>query len=186
MRQWGILSSLGSNQNMSIHPPKALKSVDKRSSITGLRTIAMLEAVKGLFGLLVALALFSNRHYDFGTAAAHLIRNLHINPDWHFGRLFIQAADKLDRGNVLKLEVLTFGYAAIRFVEAYGLWRRRVWAEWFALVSGAVYIPLEIYEVILRRTWIPWALLLVNVLIVTYIAYIRSAAWRGKIHFAST
>ena len=174
------------NQNMSTHPPKALIAVDKRSSITGLRAIAMLEAVKGAFGLLVALALLSNRHYDFGKAAANLIKDLHINPEWNFGRLFIHAAGRLDLGNILKLELLTFGYAAIRFVEAYGLWRRRVWAEWFALVSGAVYIPFEIYEVILRRTWIPWALLLLNVLIVTYVAYIRSAAWRGKNHFAST
>jgi ABC-type transport system substrate-binding protein len=29
-------------------------------------------------------------------------------------------------------------YSIVRFVEAYGLWHRRIWAEWFALLSGAM------------------------------------------------
>ncbi len=68
------------------------------------------------------------------------------------------------------------GYSAMRIVETYGLWNRRVWAEWFALVSGTLYIPFEIYEVILRRTWLPWALLSMNVLIVAYVTHIRRTA----------
>ena len=37
-------------------------------------------------------------------------------------------------------------YSAIRFTEAYGLWRERRWAEWLSAVSGAIYLPFEIYE----------------------------------------
>ncbi len=40
-------------------------------------------------------------------------------------------------------------YSGARSVEAYGLWFERRWAEWFALISGAIYLPVEIYE--LRR-----------------------------------
>lgn len=154
--------------------------MDKRASKTGLRTIATIEAVKGLFVLLVALALLHNLHRDLGEAAANLVRDLHINPEWHYGRIFIEAADKLDDGKVWTLASVALGYSSVRIVEAYGLWNRRVWAEWFALISGAVYIPFEIYEVILRRTWLPWALLLVNVAIVAYVAYIRTTAWLPK------
>lgn len=173
---------------MAIHSPQALKAVDDRSSKAGLRTIAILEAVKGLFALLVALALLNNRHKDFGEAASNLVRDLHINPEWHYGRIFIEAADNLESGEVWKIASVAFGYSAMRIVEAYGLWKRRVWAEWFALISGAFYIPFEIYEVILRRSWLPWTLLSVNVLIVAYVAYIRSAAWlrkRGNSNFVS-
>lgn len=176
----GILLRLRSNESMPIHPPAALKAVDKRASKTGLRTIATIEAVKGLFVLLVALALLHNLHRDLGEAAANLVRDLHINPEWHYGRIFIEAADKLDDGKVWTLASVALGYSSVRIVEAYGLWNRRVWAEWFALISGAVYIPFEIYEVILRRTWLPWALLLVNVAIVAYVAYIRTTAWLPK------
>jgi len=53
-----------------------------------------------------------------------------------------------------------------RFVEAYGLWRQRRWAEWFAAVSGAIYIPFELYELLKGVTWLPLGALLVNVFIV--------------------
>ncbi len=168
------------NEIMEIHPPKALKAVDERASKAGLRTIAMLEAVKGLFVLLVAVALLNNRHKDLGGAAANLVRDLHIDPEWRYGRIFIEAADNLDGGKIWKIASVAFGYSAMRLLEAYGLWKRRVWAEWFALISGALYIPFEIYEVISRGTWLPWTLLSVNVLIVAYVAYIRAAAWLQK------
>ncbi len=181
MRQWGgILLRLRSNESVAIHPHTALKAVDGRASKAGLRTIAMIEAVKGLFVLLVAVALLHNLHKNLGEAAANLVRDLHINPEWQYGRIFIEAADKLDDGKVWAMASAALGYSAMRIVEAYGLWNRRVWAEWFALVSGALYIPFEIYEVILRRTWLPWALLSMNVLIVAYVTHIRTTAWRRK------
>ena len=37
-------------------------------------------------------------------------------------------------------------YALVRGVEAYGLWFERRWAEWFALVSAGLYVPVEIFE----------------------------------------
>lgn len=154
--------------------------MDERASKTGLRTIATIEAVKGLFVLLLALALLHNLHRDLGEVAANLVRDLHLNPEGHYGRIFIEAADKLDDGKVWTMASVALGYSSVRIVEAYGLWNRRVWAEWFALISGALYIPFEIYEVILRRTWLPWAFLSVNVLIMGYMAYIRTTAWQRK------
>ena len=43
-------------------------------------------------------------------------------------------------------------YATVRFTEAYGLWHGRRWAEWFAALSGAVYVPVELYELLARVT----------------------------------
>jgi uncharacterized membrane protein (DUF2068 family) len=69
-------------------------------------------------------------------------------------------------------------YSIVRFVEAYGLWNRRVWAEWFALLSGMLYIPFEVYEVLDRATKLRFAVLAINIVIVLYMAWIRVAAWR--------
>ena len=63
-----------------------------------------------------------------------------------------------------------------RFIEAYGLWHMRVWAEWFALLSGGIYLPWEILELIERPTRLHWALFLSNVVIVSYMLYIRVRA----------
>jgi uncharacterized membrane protein (DUF2068 family) len=63
-------------------------------------------------------------------------------------------------------------YATVRFIEAYGLWLRRRWAEWFAVVAGGLYIPIELYELVRRVTWIRFGLLAVNVAVVVYLALV--------------
>ena len=62
------------------------------------------------------------------------------------------------------------------FVEAYGLWRERPWAEWFALISGTLYVPFEAYELVRRVTAVHLAVLLINLGIVFYMLYLRLTA----------
>lgn len=54
----------------------------------------------------------------------------------------------------------------MRFVEAYGLWHERRWAEWFAVGSGGIYIPVEVYELTVRFTWVRVGALVINLAIV--------------------
>jgi uncharacterized membrane protein (DUF2068 family) len=61
-------------------------------------------------------------------------------------------------------------YSAFRFVEAWGLWWQRRWAEWLALVSSGIYLPFELYEFLRTFHWAAGAVLAVNVLIVTVLA----------------
>jgi uncharacterized membrane protein (DUF2068 family) len=62
----------------------------------------------------------------------------------------------------------------IRFVEAYGLWHTRAWAEWFAIISGAAYLPWEILEVAKHvHHIVRWTVLGVNILVVLYMVYVR-------------
>jgi len=41
-------------------------------------------------------------------------------------------------------------YVTLRFIEAYGLWYIRPWAEWLAIASGTIYVPFEALD-LLRR-----------------------------------
>ncbi len=63
--------------------------------------------------------------------------------------------------------------AVSRLAEAYGLWRARPWGEWIALVSGAVYLPFEIYKVASRVTILHVTILLINLAIVAFMFYLR-------------
>ena len=69
--------------------------------------------------------------------------------------------------------LFAFAYATVRLVEAYGLWRLRPWAEWLALVSGGLYLPVEAYELWRRATVTRAALLAANVLVVALLVYVR-------------
>ena len=80
-------------------------------------------------------------------------------------------------GRTLKaLAVGAAAYSIIRLVEAYGLWNERIWAEWFALISGALYVPFESYELVRRPTMVHLTVLLINLGIVFYMLYLRLSA----------
>jgi len=48
-----------------------------------------------------------------------------------------------------------------------------VWAEWLAMISGAIYLPFEFYKLVRRPTPLHWTILLVNIAVVVYIAWVR-------------
>jgi uncharacterized membrane protein (DUF2068 family) len=75
------------------------------------------------------------------------------------------------------IAALVVVYALVRFLEAYGLWRSRAWAEWVAAVSGTIYIPFEVYEISRGLSSIKVAALVLNIAIVAYICY---ALWRSS------
>lgn len=54
----------------------------------------------------------------------------------------------------------------MRFIEAYALWGERRWAEWFAAVSGAIYVPFELYELLHRFSGLAVTALAVNLAVV--------------------
>jgi uncharacterized membrane protein (DUF2068 family) len=79
----------------------------------------------------------------------------------------------LEDVNLLAVAIGAGVYIALRFVEAYGLWVGRAWAEWLALISGCVYLPLEIVELFRRATLIRFGIFTLNVLIVAYMGWLR-------------
>lgn len=135
--------------------------------------MAAFEAAKGLLVMATGLGLLSLLHHDVQRAAESVVRHLHLNPARHYPRVFLEAAAELTNTRLWLLASGAFAYAVVRGVEAYGLWRARAWAEWFAILSGAVYLPIEIYELIHHATAPKAVVLLVNVGIVGYVCYIR-------------
>jgi uncharacterized membrane protein (DUF2068 family) len=142
----------------------------------GLRGIALLEAAKGLLAILVAVWLVSLLHKDIQDVAEHLLRILHkivrLNPDGRMAREIIRGARRVTRGNLHLWIGGTLLYSTIRFVEAAGLWLEKQWAEWFALISGCLYLPIEIFELAHHATPIKWGIFATNLLIVAYLAWL--------------
>jgi uncharacterized membrane protein (DUF2068 family) len=144
----------------------------------GLRTVAVFEAVKGLLVLAVELGLLSLLHKDVAAMAERVVRRLHMNPEHHFSHVILEAANRMTDAKLWALAGGAAAYSTVRFVEAFGLWNRRVWAEWFALLSGCLYLPWEIYEILDHPTKIRFAVLAGNLIIVLYMLKIRLDAYR--------
>jgi uncharacterized membrane protein (DUF2068 family) len=139
----------------------------------GLRIVAVFEALKGALVLGAGFGLLSLVHHDLQAMADRLVRHSHLDPARHYPRIFIEAASHTDDSRLRSLAALAFLYAAVRLVEAYGLWHMRVWAEWFAIIAGSLFLPVEIYELFRRATWMRGLVLLTNLFIVAYLVYVR-------------
>lgn len=148
----------------------------------GLRTVAIIEATKGVLALVVGFTFVEVlRHdVDLQEAALNLLYRLHIDPDRRMALAFLHLAERMGDASVLNVAAIVLLYSSLRFLESYGLWRQRIWAEWLAIVSGAIYLPFEIRALIRHPTPFHWAILLINIVIVLYIAYVRWEDIRGR------
>jgi uncharacterized membrane protein (DUF2068 family) len=165
---------------MGTHPAKHVPTaIDNRASRAGLRVVASFEAFKGVLVLLLLVALIAvhNRIEDY---AEDLLYHLHIDFDRELAQSFLKAASRINDSRLWTVGVAATFYAMVRFIEAWGLWNRRVWAEWFALLSGALYLPLEMMKVAERATWEHVAILATNVVIVLYMLFIRIRESRSE------
>ena len=133
----------------------------------------MFEVLKGLIVLVAGFGLFSLVHHDLQAIAERLVRYSHLNPARHYPRVFIEAASHLDDSRLRSLAVLAFLYAGARLIEAYGLWQMKTWAEWLAIVSGAIYVPIEVYRLLRHATFLGGVVLLINMFVVVYLLYVR-------------
>jgi uncharacterized membrane protein (DUF2068 family) len=136
----------------------------------GLRIVAVFEATKGILVLLAGFGILSFVHKDLHDAAIKLVTVLHFNPAKHYPSIFIDAADRVTSLQLWMLALSALLYSTVRLVEAYGLWKQMQWAEWFGLLSGGMYIPMEVYEVSREMTWPRVTVLIVNVCVVAYLA----------------
>jgi uncharacterized membrane protein (DUF2068 family) len=156
----------------SVHTGVALTKPKHRGTVQVLRTVAALELSKGMIVLLAACGVLLLVHReDPWDIADGLLKLLHISPDHHFAQVFLNWADSLTETKVFAVAGVAVAYSVLRFVEAYGLWYARAWAEWIALVSGMLYLPFEIYKLIHRPSPFHVWVFLINVAVVLYMVY---------------
>lgn len=145
-----------------------------------LRTVALFEATKALVVLLAGLGVLALIHRDVQAIAEHLVQRLHFYPDHHYPHIFLEAASRVTDEQLWFTAGLALVYTIVRGIEAWGLWYERKWAEWFALCSGGLYLPVEIYELIHHATWFKLTVLLTNIAIVVFMAWMLKQSQKAK------
>jgi uncharacterized membrane protein (DUF2068 family) len=140
------------------------------SANKGLRLIAFFEAIKGTLALLLGIGAVLLSQRDLQEFALRIVELLRLDPTTLITSRFIREASLITAKDLGWVAAGATAYALFRFGEAYGLWRERPWAEWLAVISGSVYIPVEIYSLSRRPGWIKVAVLVINLLVVLYVA----------------
>ncbi|WP_264296848.1 DUF2127 domain-containing protein [Gallaecimonas mangrovi] len=101
----------------------------------------------------------------------------HSNPIYAF---VVNHSDWFAPSRVGIVALLAVLYGLIRFVEAYGLWRSYTWTEWFALLSGAVYLPFELFEMVTNPNGVTLVVMLINITVVAYMAWVLRESRKNK------
>ncbi len=155
---------------MTTNQTTEISSMHHRARIEALRGVALLEFAKGALVLVAAISLY---WLDPSDVAGGFLSFLHISPDHHFARWLFMLTDKLGNIKFWHIVVGASCYSGLRFAESFGLWRARPWAEWIALISGAIYLPVEIKLLAHRITIFHAGIFVVNVAIVLFMFYLR-------------
>lgn len=148
------------------------KHPDRKLQSRGLHVVAIFEGGKGLLVLLVGFELLSFIHRDIHEAAMRLVEHIHLNPASHYPRIFLDVSEHINDTRLWSMAIAAAMYSIVRMVEAVGLWLRKSWAEWFGVLTGGMYIPLEIYEVTRTVSWPKVTVLVVNVVVVSYLLFV--------------
>ena len=145
-----------------------------------MRLLALERAVRGVGLLAIAVLIFvfrkskSDLQVSFDTKLP-IFRQLADQIGWNIGdsRIVrgINDAFSLSQTTLTWIAVGLVVYAALQFVEGTGLWLMQRWGEYFAVVATSIFLPLEIYELTERVTWLRVVLLLVNIAAVVWLVY---------------
>jgi uncharacterized membrane protein (DUF2068 family) len=145
-----------------------------------LRAVASFEFSKGIFVLLIGLSALLLVHKDAWVIAESLLAVFHISTDRRWAQLFLDFADNLTDARLWAAAQLAFTYSALRFIEAYGLWKERTWAEWVAFGSGTLLLPLEVRELMRGITVVRSVMFAANLGIVFYMYFLLRSGQRQR------
>lgn len=151
---------------------KHKKHFTKNTHARGLHIVALFEGAKGLLVLVAGFGLLSFIHKDIHEAAVRLVKHVHLNPASHYPQIFIDLTEHINDTKLWSIAIAAVMYFIVRMVEAFGLWQRKSWAEWFAVLTGGMYIPVELFEVARSVTWPKVTVLVVNLGVVSYLLFV--------------
>ena len=151
-------------------PPKRRTSAraTQRSS-AGIVLIGLFKLFKGLLLLAAGLGMLRLLHRDVAETVNHWIQILRVDPDNHYVHQAISRVINVTPKQLRELSVGSFIYAALLLTEGIGLLARKHWAEYVTVISTALFIPLELYELSRHVTVAKVVVLVINVVVVWYL-----------------
>jgi uncharacterized membrane protein (DUF2068 family) len=144
----------------------------------GLRLIIIWKSIKASLLVAIAVVAFVFHDSDLHQVSVDLVQWLGIDPasprvEHVLSKLIGVTPTRVGAGACV--------YSAFLFLQAWGLHRRRVWAEWLVVIMTASLIPFEIYYIATDASLGKVLALIANVAIVVYLLRHRWLFVPGRI-----
>ena len=99
-----------------------------------------------------------------------LSTSIDIDPRQHFFHRIVTRLHRLGAHELRIVGLAALGYGGLELVEGVGLWLDELWAEYLTLIATSLFIPFELYELAVHPSLWKAGGILINVLIVVYLA----------------
>jgi len=151
-------------------PHLRYKKQTPRERTLTIHLISIEKTVKAVILIIVGFKLATLVNQDVHTWAADFVTRHGIDIGNRFVHAALERLVGITSSQIVTFSVVAFFYSSVLLVEAVGLWLQKRWAEYLTAISTALLMPLEIYEIYERFTWVRVAILLINAFIVWYLA----------------
>jgi uncharacterized membrane protein (DUF2068 family) len=157
--------------------PVLLRGKALRSAFI-LRALAIERWGRGLILILLAVAVFKLKSTQVSIKELfdRDLRSLQPFFDQiHFNvsdSATIHSIEKVLQAKSSTLNLIAFGillYGLLQVAEGIGLWSLKRWGEYVAVIGTTLFIPLEVYELTDKISWLKVAVLAINVAAVLYL-----------------
>jgi uncharacterized membrane protein (DUF2068 family) len=183
------------------HAPVLLRGKALRSAFI-LRALAIERWVRGAVIILLAIAVFKLKRTQVSVQSLFDRDLKSLKPFFdqiHFNvsdSATVNSIEKLLHAKSTTLNLIACGllfYGLLQVLEGVGLWSLKRWGEYVAVVGTTLFIPLEVYELTEKISWLKIAVLLINVAAVLYLLLSKrlfgirggTAAYEASLHEVS-
>jgi len=135
-----------------------------------LKLIIAYKAVWGISEMLIAVLFYRLISTNMDEPFRALALAMRLDPDNGLASYLVENADSIDSKLLFAFAGLIFILGATNALESWGLHKRQRWAEWLTVIATSMLIPYEAYHVATSFGLIKLLILVINILIVYYLA----------------
>jgi len=132
--------------------------------------IAGFKLLKGVLLFIVAIKLLTLLNRDVAAWATDFVNRHGIDEDNRYVHAILEKLAGVSRNQLMAMSGGAFLYSGLQLTEGIGLWYEKRWAEMLTVIATGLLVPLELYELFERFTWVRLIVLIVNLFVVWYLA----------------
>jgi uncharacterized membrane protein (DUF2068 family) len=159
------------NLRRNKHPRVDVTPVASPSRPLGLFLIGLFKIVKAFLFVAIGIGMLKLIDKDIDDIFRDLILKLHIDAEHRFIQHIFTRLSLVTNHTLQELSVASFIFSTLLFVESFGLFAQKVWAEFMTIAETSLFIPFEIYEIIRHGTMVKAIVMTVNMAIVAYLVW---------------
>ncbi len=132
--------------------------------------ISLEKTIKGTVLILVAFKMLSLFGSDVHAWAMDFVTRHGIDITNRYVQSALAKLIGVGNTQLVEMSTVALVYSGFLFTEGIGLWLQKRWAEYLTTIATALFIPIEVYELYERFTWVRVSIIVLNVFIVWYLA----------------